>query len=260
MSIPTRIVLWTIALVAAPGFTQEVPSLVQPSLAEAEQAGARWALIVCGHPGDAEHHELFSDSIESLHESLVKRLGFPAANVRIQFGAEPNEEDGPAVTAARGKATRSELTKEIEDLSKQVQPADSLWVFVMGHAHYDGRHSSLNLPGAGEGETDIHQDDFGRLFKQIPARQQVFLMTTPVSGFFIRPLSGPGRIVISATEADREVNETLFHQALAEVLSQPPAMEEFDVDKDGNTSLFDLFILVAQNIARRYASETAVVD
>lgn len=217
--------------------------------------GAKWALIICGIPGDEDHHTLFSETIESLHESLVKQLGFEAEKIRIQFGAEPIEEDGPAVSSAGGMATRTEIVAEVESLRKGLKPSDALWVFVLGHAHYDGRKSFLNLPGAGAGETDIHQDEFADLFVGIPASQQVFFVTTPVSGFFTRPLSAKGRIIITATEADREVNETLFHAALTETLAKPPEKDEFDVDGDGKISLFDLYINITRNVARRYSAE-----
>jgi hypothetical protein len=220
------------------------------------QSGDKWALIICGIPGDEEHHTLFSKTIESLHESLTKQLGFAAANIRIQFGSEPIEEDRPAVANAQGMATRSELAAEVDGLRKELQPSDSLWVFVFGHAHYDGQKAYLNLPGAGEGELDIHEDDFAKLFQDIQAAQQVFFVTTPVSGFLIRPLSAKGRIIVTATEADREVNETLFHAALVETLAEPPEKKEFDVDGDEQISLFDLYINVTQNVARRYSAET----
>ena len=222
----------------------------EPAAAEIP-TGTKRALIICGIPGDAEHHTRFSETVESLHASL-QRLDFPAANIRIQFGAEPTDGDGPAVSAAVGQATRKELIAEAEALHKQLQPSDTLWVFVLGHAHFDGRKSYLNLPGAGE---DLHEDDFARLFQGLPAAQQVFVITTPVSGFFIRPLTAKGRVVVTATEADRELNETLFHAALAETLAEPPEKEEFDVDGDGKITLFDLYINVTRNVARRYLAE-----
>lgn len=231
-----------------PGYAHEVTPTPDASEASPE---TKWALIICGIPGDEEHHTLFSESIESLHESLIKQLGFSESHIRVQFGAEPIEEDGPAVSNANGTATQSEITAEVESLRKELQPADSLWVFVFGHAHYDGQKSYLNLPGAGEGEPDLHQDDFGKLFQDIPAAQQVFFITTPVSGYFARPLAAKGRIVVTATEADREVNETLFHTALAETLAD----QTFDVDSDGKITLFDLYINITQNVARRYSTE-----
>src|SRR5439155_17698298 len=68
-------------------------------------------------------------------------------------------------------------------------------------------------------------------------------------------LAAKGRIVISATEADLEVNETIFPLALAEVLATPPALTDFDVKHDGNLTLFDLYIAVARNVAERFKSD-----
>ena len=86
-----RFALLTAILLAGASRGQETP--VPPPAAPfsglpAAETGAKWALIICGIPGDAEHHELYSQSVESLHESLTKGLGFPADNVRVQFGAE----------------------------------------------------------------------------------------------------------------------------------------------------------------------------
>src|SRR5204863_2198779 len=62
-------------------------------------------------------------------------------------------------------------------------------------------------------------------------------------------------VVISATEADLEVNETLFAAALADVLTTPPEGADFDADRDGKRTLFDLYIAIARNIVARYLDE-----
>lgn len=213
-------------------------------------AGTKHALIICGHPGDDEHRALFAETVVKLHKTLTTQYGFPAAAVRIQFGSETVDEDDPALRTARGQSTREEIEAEVADLRKHLKPEDTLWVIVLGHAHYDGRHAWLNLPGP-----DMHQNDFGRLFSKLQCREQLFLITTPVSGFYLAPLSAKGRIVISATEADREVNETIFPLALTEVLSEPPEQDEYDADKDGMISVFDLYIAIARNIATRYLDD-----
>ncbi len=212
--------------------------------------GARWALIVCGHPGDEEHQELYAESVQGIANGLINRLRFSSENIRIQFGLLPEQDLSTVLPNATGGATREEIEADVADLRKQIQPDDTLWVIVLGHAHWDGRNCFLNVPGS-----DIHQDDFAMLFEGLKCRQQVFMMTTSVSGFFTRALSLKGRIVISATEADLETNETLFHAALADVLSDPPAMDEFDADSDSNISLFDLYVAVTRNIAQRYLGE-----
>ena len=74
-----------------------------------------------------------------------------------------------------------------------------------------------NIPGP-----DLDERAFGKLFEGLTAREQVFFITTSASGFFLKPLAAAGRIVITATEADQEVNETLFPLALADVLAGRP--------------------------------------
>ena len=118
-------------------------------------------------------------------------------------------------------------------------------MIVIGHNYFDGRDSHLNIPGP-----DLDQREFAKLFDGIKAKEQLFLITTPASGFFIKPLAAGGRIVISATEPDQEVNETLFPHALADVLAEPP--EGTDRDKDGKISVLELYLAVVANVMKRY--------
>ena len=61
-------------------------------------------------------------------------------------------------------------------------------MIVLGHTYYDGRHSHLNIPGP-----DLDEREFGKLFEGLKAREQLFLITTPASGFFFKPLAASGR-------------------------------------------------------------------
>jgi hypothetical protein len=210
--------------------------------------GTRRALILCGLPGDDEHRALYAGAVETLHKALTGRYGFPAPEVLVRFGTERRPGDGPAVSGSRGLSDREGLRADVAELRQKLKPEDTLWVVVLGHAHYDGRRSSLNLPGP-----DLPAEEFGALFKDLPAREQVFVITTSASGFFLRPLAAPGRVVITATEADWEVNETLFPLALADVLAAPPA--GIDRDKDGAVSVLELYLAVVTDVMSRYAAE-----
>jgi hypothetical protein len=121
-------------------------------------------------------------------------------------------------------------------------------VIVLGHTYYDGRHSHLNLPGP-----DMDERAFAKLFEGLKAREQVFLITTPASGFYLKPLAAAGRVVITATEPDQEVNETLFPLAFADVLAAPP--DGTDRDKDGKISVFELYLAVVANVMTRYVED-----
>ncbi len=233
-----RIIASTIMLVVLSA------SFVAADERSAVALGTKRALVVCGLTGDAAHHKLYSETVIKLHEGLSKRLGF--ADVQVLFGDEPQDADAEIIKSA-GRATRAELEKSVTTLGAKLQPDDALWVIVVGHSHYDGKHSWLNLPGP-----DIQQTEFAKLFADLTAREQVFFITTPTSGYYVKPLSAKGRAVISATETDWETNETEFPHELARVLSAPPEAKEFDIDQDGTITLFDLYVTVVRNLAQSY--------
>lgn len=222
-----------------------------PTVAEKKPttaAGTKRALIICGLSGDADHHALFAETVVNLHDGLSRQLGFEADNVRVLFGDEPNDNDTDLIKSA-GRANREGLQQAAKGLRETLTAGDSLWVIVLGHSHFDGTHSWLHLAGP-----DLQELEFARLFADVPAREQVFLMTTPTSGVHLKTLSAKGRVVATATEDGQETNETEFPHVLARVLSDPPAAADFDVDQDGATTVLDLYLLVARNVAQSYVT------
>lgn len=247
--------LW-VALAISP-----VAALAQEPAPPAQSEGVRRALIICGLAGDAEHRALFAETAELLVSGLTTHHGFAAENVELYWGDEPIEKDGPAVRASRGVTTRESLAAAAEALQASLGPDDALWVFVLGHSHYDGRHSWLNISGS-----DISHLEFGRLFEGLRCREQVFAITTSASGFYLKTLAAAGRIVMTATEPDLEVNETLFPHHLAKALGSPPPYLELDVDRDGRLTLLDVYLWTARETAQEYvagmllATEHSLID
>lgn len=209
-------------------------------------AETRRAFIVCGLPGDEEHRTQFNESVTQIHHALTNRFGFGAANINIQLG-HPETEAAPAGMAINGRATREEIAAAARQLVQATTQQDTLWVFVIGHAYFDGKQAYLNIP-----DSDITQADFARLFDKVAARQTVFFMCTSVSGLSIKHLSKPGRIVITSTEADRETNASIFHTALAKTLLEIEPNPQFDFDKDGRVTLLDLYIKANQLLVADY--------
>jgi hypothetical protein len=223
--------------------------LAASALAQAEEpAGTKRAIIICGHPGDEEHREMFAESIVRIRESLTGRFGFPQPHVWVWFGIDDADES--SLEPSRGPATKEALEGGLDELKKQLREDDELWVFVIGHAHYTDRTVLLNLPGP-----DVPAEEFGKWFAGVASRRSIFFITTPLSGYFMKPLAKPGRVVISATEADLEVNETLFHSSLATLLETFPEGVAHDLDKDGRYSLLDLYLAVTLDVAARYTEE-----
>ena len=240
----------------SPGLAIILAGLVLPLSSPAQESasvakGTRRALILCGLPGDNDHRDLYGGVVEKLARALVDRCGFAAPDVWVRFGDDPEDGDGPALKASRGLSTRENIAADAEAIRKGSKPEDALWVIVLGHGHFDGRRSHFNIPGP-----DLSDVAFGRLFEGIAAREQVFFMTTSASGFFLKPLASPSRIALSATEADQEVNETLFPLALADVLAAPPP--DADRDKDGTLSVFELYLATVADVDRRYVEDELI--
>src|SRR5262249_35142409 len=118
----------------------------------------------------------------------------------------------------------------------------------LGHANERAGHFFLHLPGP-----DLGEQELAKLFQGITCREQVFWVTTAASGGFLSALSAKGRIVITATTADQELNETEFPHALAELCGQNSS--ELDSDADGKVSLWEVFIKLAQLVEARFASD-----
>ena len=233
----------------------------EATASESSPAGVRRALILCGLPGDADHRKAFAESLELIYDGLTNHHGFRTENVHVLWADPPVEKDGPGVRATRGLATKEQLAKTVEELQKALSPQDALWVFVLGHGHYDGRQSFVNLSGP-----DISHLELGQLFAKVACKEQVFFITSACSGYFLKPLAMPGRIVITATEPDLEVNETLFPQKLAKAIGAPPLFGDFEMDGDSHLTLLDLYLWTCRETAQEYmtgellATEHAQID
>jgi hypothetical protein len=202
----------------------------------------RWAVIFVGLPGDAEHEQLFRETADQLQTWLTGPSQFPREQVlRLPPEPKPGEQPAAPLTAS---VMRSTLT----ELKAKLKPDDTLWVFTLGHGNYDGKRGWFHVAGP-----DPSGDDFGRWMAEIRCREQVIWLTQASSGWFVKPLSRPGRIVIAATATDDESNETEFPQALATVVQRPVA--ELDRDQDGAVSVAELFTATVSESLHRFKSD-----
>jgi hypothetical protein len=201
----------------------------------------RWAVILVGIPGDKDHEKLFRKTADAWQEWLTGTLQFEPDHVLVLAG-EHGEKKRLAGTTS--EAIRTTFTT----LSEKLKPDDALWVFTLGHGHYDGKHAWFHVSGR-----DPSNDDFGRWLAEVRGREQVIWLTHASSGWFVKPLSQPGRIVIAATAADDESNETEFPEALASVAAQPAV--KLDEDRDGQVSVAEMFIAVVREVLNRFNSD-----
>ena len=220
-----------------------VASLTSAQQPAAEAVGGqRWAVILVGLPGDESHADLFRETADTWQKWLTESLDLPREQVlRLPRRTQENEAAAPALTA-------DAIRTAINELNQKLKPNDSLWVFTLGHGNYDGKQAWFHLAGK-----DPSAENFGRWFSEVRCREQVLWLTQSNAGWFVKPLSRPGRIVIAATAADDESNETEFPHALATVVQSPAKM--LDTDQDEKVSVAELFTAVVREVERRFQND-----
>jgi hypothetical protein len=133
---------------------------------------------------------------------------------------------------------------------------EPLWIVLIGHGTFDGRQAKFNLRGP-----DVNDQEFAQWLT--PSKRQVVVIDcASASGPFINRLSAPNRVVITATKSGYELNFARFGQYLAEAIAGVQA----DLDKDGQVSLLEAFLMASSRVKEYYrnqsqlATEHALLD
>ena len=202
------------------------------------EVSERRVMIITGAGGEEEYTELFAE----WGESLAKAFDGNAAEM-VHITNKPED------TGAR---------KTIEStLKKWVEKSDSeIWILLVGHGTFDGKAAKFNLVG-----NDASDADFKHWLK-LHRGPLVFINTSSCSAPFIRSLSGPNRVVATATKSGYEQNFCRFGGYMAAALGQAGA----DLDKDGAVSVLEAFLIASRQAGEFYrendrlVSENALLD
>ena len=119
----------------------------------------------------------------------------------------------------------------------------TLWLFLVGHATFDGRDYKFNIKGP-----DLTGSDLVDFLDNLGSVRVRAVLGTNSSGGLAKELSGPNRVIIAATRSERERLPPLFLSFFVE----GAAAAEADVNKDGNVSLQEVFTFSEQKVAVWY--------
>jgi hypothetical protein len=198
-------------------------------------------LLVRGAEGTAEYGQLFEEWAD-LWEAAAKRGRLQTHCVGTLSGDSESD------------ASKAELEAALAMLA--AEPQRPLWIVFIGHGTFDGRTAKFNLTGE-----DVSADDLAQCLASM-SRPIAVLQCASASGPFLEKLSGPDRIVVTATKSGEEANFARFGGFLAAAAGDPDA----DLDKDLQVSLLEAFLRAARQTeefysgANRLATEHAVMD
>jgi hypothetical protein len=219
-------------------------SLLVPAAAAAEQ---RWAIVLSGASGGAKYAEQMNTWRTSLATALVDRYGFAKDKVRVFV--DESVKTGEQGTAANVRAA-------IAETKKQLARDDLLLLMLLGHGTYDGESAKFNLVGP-----DLTAAEWATLLNGINSKL-VVINTTEASFPFLERLSGPNRVVITATDSAAQKYATVFPEYFAKAMGEASS----DLDKNGRTSIFEVFAAASLAVKQHYeqrgqlTTERAIID
>ena len=125
---------------------------------------------------------------------------------------------------------------------KQLTRDDLLLLVLLGHGTFDGDAAKFNLVGP-----DLTAADWAGLLNGMQGRL-VVINTTEASFPFLERLSGPNRVVITATDSAAQKYATVFPEYFAKSLGEAST----DLDKNGRTSIFEVFAATSLAVKQHY--------
>ncbi|TWT75385.1 hypothetical protein [Allorhodopirellula solitaria] len=210
-------------------------ALSQPSQANenepTDQTSRSEVVIVVGAPGTPEYGEQFADWADAWSD--VSEQAAAAATV---IGRSETDES----------SDRDRLQKRVATFadSKQEVP-NTLWLVLIGHGTFSQDTAKFNLRGPDVSAAELAQWLDGIL------SPVVIVNCASSSGPFINRLSGPNRVIVTATKSGTEQNYTRFGKFMAQAISSP----ESDLDHDDEVSVHEAFLRASAEVRQFYEDE-----
>lgn len=195
---------------------------------DGEPAEKASVIVVVGAPGEETYGGQFAQWAEQWREHAAagghelrliglaeETAGSDKETLRAALAAEPKE--GPA----------------------------PLWIVLLGHGTFDGKVAKFNLRGP-----DLSASECAEWLQPFQ-RPVAFVDCSSSSGAFMNALSATNRVIITATRSGFEQNYARFGKYLSQIIADPEA----DLDKDGQTSLLEAYLMASRMVDEFYESE-----
>jgi hypothetical protein len=196
--------------------------------AETNSSNLARLVLVRGAAGDEEFGKQFSDWAD-LWEKAASQAKLPIT--KIGFGETNSVSDRDLLSTA--------LEKEPKN------GASELWLVLLGHGTFDGKEAKFNMRGPDFSSTDLAK------WLEPFQRPLAVIDTSSASGPFLSKLSRKNRVIITSTRSGHEQNFARLGQYLSEAIGDLSA----DLDKDGQTSLLEAYLMASRRLAGWYESE-----
>ena len=207
-------------------------------------------ILVIGAPGTDEYATNFKTWAERW-EAAAQRggitctvIGKSHSDTSPSGAATGTPEPAAAPASNSEESDAAKLFQAIESLSS-TKSSEPLWIVFLGHGTFDGRTASWNLHGP-----DITAEGLATACQKLE-RPLATVVCSSCSAPFINVLSGPDRIVVTATKDGNQIQYSRFGDAMSTAISTLEA----DINRDGQTSLLEAWLFASRRTAEFYKTE-----
>jgi hypothetical protein len=204
------------------------PSLRAQTADSKPSSGRPLVVAVVGAPGEEEFGKNFVQWA-GLWEKATQKAGANFVGIGLTTNQPGTDRDRLRDLLA------SQLTNDTSEI----------WLVMLGHGTFDGKEAKFNLRGP-----DFTATEFSEWLKPL-SKPLAVIDASSSSGPFLNKLSAPGRVVVTATRSGHEANYARFGQHLSESIGDINA----DLDKDGQTSLLEAFLMASRGVVEFYKAE-----
>ena len=183
-------------------------------------------IVITGAGGEDDFGKVFAEAAQNWKKAAEK------AEVNlIEIGTANATNDLELFRAALAKEPTNSLAE--------------LWIVLLGHGTFDGREAKFNLHGP-----DLSASTLSNLLAGF-RRPVAIINAAPSSAPFIKALARKDRVIVTATRSGAEENYTRFNRYISQAIADPEA----DLDKDGQTSLLEAYLMASRRVTEFYKSE-----
>ena len=213
---------------------------ISPASAQSTPKDEERLILVVGAPGTTEYKEQFDEDAQAWLR-LAELRAMKLIHVCEQsVSAETNN--------------KQQVQKAIESSAGTSQAA--LWIVLIGHGTSDKKSHKFNLVGPDMTSSELNE------WLKAHDRPVIVVNCSSTSAPFLPELSGPRRVVVTATKSSSETNYTRFGSQLAKSILDIAT----DIDHDEEVSLLEAFLAASAKTEKFYreqnrlATEHAILD
>lgn len=185
-------------------------------------------IVMAGASGEEEFGKVFVEAAESW-KSAAEKADVNFVGIGMKDASATND------LQLFDEALAKEPTNSLAEL----------WIVLLGHGTFDGREAKFNLHGP-----DLSASSLSNTLRRFH-RPVSIINAASSSSPFLKALAAPSRVTVTATRSGSEQNYTRFNKFISQSIADPEA----DLDKDGQTSLLEAFLMASRRVAEFYKSE-----